>query len=159
MGLINLFIKLQNIIADSIIGEKLGMQKWELKEYKNIQETMNAGAEKGGSIGKGMDDWVKGLQGKLSNKGNISDGIRDAFNFNGSGAIEVTDKNLVDIADDWKELLNKQAVQRFNLQYSQVTPSVNISSVEVHKEADVDNVIDRITSSLINVSGSYLRRN
>ena len=157
IGLINLFIKLQNVIADSFIGKNLGMQKWELKEYKNIKETMEAGAEKGGAIGKGMDDWVKGLQNKLSNKNNIADGIQDAFNFSGSGAIEVTDKNLVKIADDYKELLSKRATERFNLQYKNVTPSINIDHMDIHEEADADKVIGMFSNALNEFSSSDLR--
>jgi len=156
MGLINLFIKLQNIIADSFIGEKFGMQKMELKEYKNIQGTMNAGAMKGAEIGKGMDDWVKGLQDKLS-KNNIVDGIQNAFNFSGSGAIEVTDKNLINIADDYKELLSKRATERFNLQYKNVTPSLNIDHMDIHQEADTEKVISLLSNGISEFANSDLR--
>lgn len=157
-GLINLFIKLQNVIADSFIGKQFGMQKMELKEYKNIQETMNAGALKGAEIGKGMDDWVKELQNKLSsNGGNVEDGIKNALNFSGSGAIEVTDKNLINIADDYKELLSKRATERFNLQYKNVTPSVNIDHMDVHQEADADKVVAIIANGLDEVANSNLR--
>lgn len=156
MKLINVFIELQNKIAETAIGKKLGMNTMELKELKDVQMTMNAGAEKGAGIGKQMDNWVKDLQSKLS-KNNITSGIEDAFNFNGSGAMEVSDKALTDVADDWRELLMKKATERFNLQYSKVTPSINIDSFEVHKDADSDNVVNKIINMLNQASGAYLR--
>lgn len=156
MGLINLFVKLQNLIADSFIGQTLGMQKMEMKEYKNIKETMEAGAIKGGEIGKGMDDWIKGLQNKLSPK-TIAEGIKEGFNFTGDGNLSVSDKNLVEIADDYKDLLTKSAIERFNLQYKSVTPEINIQQVDVHKEADAGKVLSLFRDKFEEYAGADLR--
>ena len=156
MGLINLFIKLQNLIADSFIGQTLGMQRMEMKEYKNIKETMEAGAIKGGEIGAGMDEWIKGLQNKLSPK-NIAEGIQEGFDFTGGGALAVSDKNMVEIAEDYKDLLTKRAIQRFNLQYKTVTPEINIQKVDVHKEADAGKSLSLLSNMLGEYADSSLR--
>lgn len=156
MGLINLFIKLQNLIADSFIGQTLGMQKMEMREYKNIKETMEAGAEKGGQIGKSMDDWIKGVKNRFNPK-EIAEGIQEGLPFTGGGELSVSDKNLVEVAEDYKKLLTKRAIQRFNLQYKTVTPEINIQKVDVHKEADAGKSLSLLSDMLGEYADSNLR--
>ena len=76
---------------------------------------------------------------------------------NGSGAIAVYDESLIDIADDYRELLTRRAVEKFNLQFMRMSPSINIDRVDVHKEADAENVLETITDTLENIANSNLR--
>jgi hypothetical protein len=158
MALINLFVKLQNAIADSFIGKKMGMQKLELKEYKSIKETMDAGAMKGSQVGKGMDDWIKGLQSKIGTKvTDIKDAIKGSLKTTGNGAIEVSDRNMVDIADDYRELLSKEALNKYNMTYSQVTPQVSMGGITINNGMDVQSMMKQFVEEVQEASVSYLR--
>lgn len=73
-----------------------------------------------------------------------------------SGALIVSDKNLVDISNDYRELLSKRATEKYNLQYKSVTPSININNMEVKETADVDNILNAFSTKLRETAESSL---
>ena len=85
----------------------------------------------------------------------IEEGIEGTFKVSG-GTLSVEDKNMVSIADDYRELLSKRATERFNLQYKNVTPSVNISSMNINNGMDEDAIISRIGEGLSEMANSSL---
>ena len=78
------------------------------------------------------------------------------LNFDGSGAVKVSDKGLVDIADDYKELLSKQATEKFSLRFSQVTPNVTFGDVNINSEKDGENIFEKIVGKMEELESSYL---
>ena len=79
------------------------------------------------------------------------------FKTDSSGALVVSDKNLVDIAEDYRDLLSKRAIEKFNLQYKNVTPQVNIDHMEIHQEADAEKVVSMISDGINELANSDLR--
>lgn len=79
--------------------------------------------------------------------------------YGANGAISVIDGDLLEVAKDYRELLSKRAVEKFNLQFSQVTPSINIDNVVVNKEADAQNVLDMVANALDECANSSLSTN
>lgn len=73
-----------------------------------------------------------------------------------SGALLVEDKGLVDIAADYRELLSKQATEKFNLRFSQVTPNVTFGDVNINSEKDGDNIFEKIVGKMEELESSYL---
>lgn len=90
----------------------------------------------------------------------IEDFTSPAFDFktDSSGALVVTDKSLVDIADDYRDLLSRQATERFNLRFSQVTPQVSFGDVVVNSESDSDNIIEDFVDKMTEAASTYLGR-
>lgn len=74
----------------------------------------------------------------------------------GSGALIVSDKSIVDIADDYRELLSKRATERFNLQFSHVTPEVHVGGITVNNNTDLDKVLETIVTSVEDAQASSL---
>lgn len=76
------------------------------------------------------------------------------------GSVLVTDRNLIDIADDYRELLSRRATQLFNLQMAEGRPvnppNITIEHVDVHKEADAESVLQTLADSLDSFSQSSL---
>lgn len=77
--------------------------------------------------------------------------------FDSSGALIVSDKNTVSLADDFRNLLSEQATQKFNLQFSTVTPSVNVGDIVVNNNMDYDKVFDAIVNGVEEAQSSNLR--
>ena len=73
-----------------------------------------------------------------------------------NGAVLVHDDDLLNIAEDYRDLLSKRAVERFNLQLARVSPSITINQVDVHKEADATNVLDVVVNAIEDFSNSSL---
>lgn len=80
----------------------------------------------------------------------------DKNKYDSNGALIVSDKNTVDLADDFRELLSKHATQKFNLNFSQVTPSVNVGGITVNNNADIDAIYDTIVSGAEDAQSSSL---
>lgn len=80
----------------------------------------------------------------------------DKNKYDSNGALIVSDKNTVDLADDFRELLSKHATQKFNLNFSQVTPSVNVGGITVNNNADIDAIYDTIVSGAEDAQSSNL---
>ena len=73
-----------------------------------------------------------------------------------NGAMLVHDDELISIAEDYRDLLSKRAVERFNLQLARISPSITIEKVDVHKEADATNVLDVVVNAIEDFSNSSL---
>ena len=129
------------------------------KNYIQYADTINKGMDIGAKIGSKIDSGTEILKNAL--KGGITDkdiasAIQQGFNFTGGGDLSVSDKNMVDIADDYRELLSKRATERFNLQYRNVTPAINIDHIDVHEEADENRMIGKFSYLLNEFTNSSL---
>lgn len=138
-------------------------QKFTLGWQDNRQGFANAwssGSEIGKQIGSNLSDKLQDSLDNLTKgfKGIAEDSLSGQdLKVDGSGALIVSDKNLVDIAEDYKEILSKRATERFNLQFRNVTPSINIDHVDVHEEADADKVLSILSNGLGEIANSDLR--
>ena len=95
--------------------------------------------------------------GDLENEMIAPPDIGNNFKFDSSGALVVSDKNTIDLADDFRELLSKQATERFNLQMSSITPNVQFGDFIINNNADLEAILDEFTSKVEDVSHSTLR--
>lgn len=134
---------------------------WEDKR-QGFGNAFDSGVASGLAAGKDLSNKFQAQIGKLTSafkgsKDNISKGIKDALKTDG-GTLSVADKNLVNIADDYHELLSARAAERFNLQYSTMTPELNISNINVNNETDEENLISRLVSMLDEAARADLRR-
>lgn len=109
-------------------------EKLNLKETQGIMNSVFNGGKTGAEIG-GMFD--------RSFSGGV-DAESFGFKFDGNGNVNVSDKQLIDIADDYRDLLSKRATERFNLQFSQVVPEVNVGGITVNNNADLDKIIEAL---------------
>ena len=135
-------------------------QKFSLGWEDNRQGYANAwntGAEIGKQVGSNLSDKLQESLDKMTQGFKKVAESGQEFKTDGSGALLVSDKNLVDVADDYRELLSKRATERFNLQYRNITPSVNIDHMDVHQEADAEKVLDMLSTGLEEYSNSDLR--
>ena len=82
--------------------------------------------------------------------------LKDSFKKGSNGALVTEDKGLVDIATDYRELLSKQATERFNLRFSQVTPQVTFGDVNINSEKDGENIFEKIVGKMEELESSYL---
>lgn len=166
----NAFIAIWNVVAKvwDKIAEFLNwmgidsVARMEVKEFVNVKDEMEKYGQKGSQIGKGVDDWLKGFVGDMQNKANgimnpPESVIGDNFKYDSSGALIVSDKEKINLADDFRELLSKQATERFNLQFSSVTPSVNVGDIIVNNNADYEKIIDEIVTGAETAQSSSLR--
>lgn len=156
IAIFNAVAQVWNKIADFL--NWLGMDsvgKMELKQFVNVKDEMEKGAEIGAQKGKNIDDWLKGLFDKSGIEG-FGENV-DNQKYDSSGALIVTDKNIVNLADDFRELLSEQATQRFNLQFSQVTPSVNVGEIVVNNNADYDSILHEIANGIEEAQQASLR--
>lgn len=146
--------------AGAIERTRQAVQEWsageelytiEKKQTLDVVEQANIGYEYGNSMGDKLTGMLESAL--ASPEINIPElDIETA----GDGSILVTDKNLINVAEDYRELLSKRATERFNLQFSQITPSISIDHVDVHKEADADNVLTTVVDALEEISNSNL---
>ena len=120
--------------------------------YSNIEEAAQEGYDIGFKGGQALKDALK----YASSMVDMEVSYPEVGTFDSNGALLVTDKNLIDIAEDYRELLSKRAVEKFNLQFSQITPSINVDHVDIHKEADAENVLSTIVDALDEVVNSSL---
>ncbi len=123
-------------------------QKMELKDVKGILSATQAGGNIGKDLGTILDQ--KFTMAKFQAP------QMQEFKTDGSGALIVSDKNIIDIADDYRELLSKRATEKFNLKFSQVTPEVNFNGVTINNNADLDDAIEKFVSGVEEASSSSL---
>ena len=159
--------------ADNIRGFRGALQEMQSTEQQkftlgwedNRQGYKNAwknGSEIGKEIGSNISDKMQNAfsnmtKGLKKEDDLVAQGEGQQFKFDGSDALLVSDKNLVKIADDYKELLSKRATERFSLQYKNITPSVNIDNMNVNKEGDEDRFINKLSFLLQEFTISDLR--
>ena len=134
------------------------IQRLELKDIKSIYSTASKGAEIGEKFG---DIFDKSFENPFDKNNEVNKNPFDMpslppLKTDGSGALIVSDKSIVDIADDYRELLIKRATEKFNLQFSQITPEVNINGITVNNNVDLDRVIETITDGVEEASNTSL---
>lgn len=143
--------KLEAFKEDKLGDVHFKYTKAQLKDVEGVLSVANSAKNLGADIGKLIDGNLIGLPAE-----EIKD-LNDKLKTDGSGALVVSDKNTVNLADDFRELLSEQATKRFNLQFSQVTPSVNVGDIVVNNNADYDRIIDSIVSGAEEAQSSSLR--
>ena len=114
-------------------------QKMELKDVQGILSASQVGGNIGKELGTILDQ--KFSMAKFQSP-------TQQFKTDGNGALLVSDVNMIDIADDYRELLSKRATEKFNLQFSQVTPQVEIAGITVNNNTDLDAVVDAIVAGV-----------
>lgn len=122
----------------------------DMKDVSSILSGMQAGAITGEEMGRLLDRSFNFQMPQTPNS--------EKLKTDSSGAIVVTDKNLVDIADDYRELLSKRATRLFDLQFSQITPQVQFGDINVSNNVDVDAVAERLIDGVAQASQSSLSR-
>lgn len=125
----------------------------------NVNKGMNLGANVGAGLSDAtsmIKDAYNGVMQDAGIQADIEGGIANAMKINADGTVAVKDKGLVDIADDYKELLSKQATEKFNLRFSQVTPNVTFGDVNINSEKDGENIFEKIVGKMEELESSYL---
>ena len=125
-----------------------------IRGFRGALQEMQIGSNISDKIQNAFSNMTKGLK---KEDDLVAQGEGQQFKFDGSDALLVSDKNLVKIADDYKELLSKRATERFSLQYKNITPSVNIDNMNVNKEGDEDRFINKLSFLLQEFTISDLR--
>lgn len=116
----------------------------------------DSGAKMGAEIAEKMNKSLEGMFGKFKSTTGGNSNL-DKLSFGSDGSLKTSDSSLVDIADDYKELLSARARERFNLKFSQMTPEVNIGDVVVTGEADEDRLIKKLADALLEATTAYTR--
>ena len=139
--------------------EDYGYSKMDFANAEDFRKNVEIGSDIGSQIGSKIESaneiLKNALKGGITDK-DIASAIQQGFNFTGGGDLSVSDKNMVDIADDYRELLSKRATERFNLQYRNVTPAINIDHLDVHEEADENRMIGKFSYLLNEFTNSSL---
>lgn len=143
--------KLEAFKEDKLGDVHFKYAKAQLKDVEGVLGVANSAKNFGADIGRLIDGNLIGLPVEEIKE------LNDKLKTDGSGALVVSDKNTVNLADDFRELLSEQATKRFNLQFSQVTPSVNVGDIVVNNNADYDRIIDSIVSGAEEAQSSSLR--
>lgn len=148
------FKKVKQLGADSIIGGTID------------------GAKKGMEIAHGIEDKIKNL--KLPSKKDfafdldgvdkdgksvedmIKDALNDKFQTDGTGALKTSDKGVIEISADYKELLTSAATRRFNATFKNVAPTVNVGGVTFNDTGSFDTFVNQLSEGIANVSSSSL---
>lgn len=125
------------------------------KRGKRIGET--AGAQKSAEFQRWLDEKLAFFNANEGAAAQMTEeDFKNMLSFTSSGAVEVSDKGLINIADDYKELLSKQAAERFNLKFAQVTPSVTFGDVNINNEKDGENIFEKFVGKMEEAASSYL---
>lgn len=143
--------KLEAFKEDKLGDVHFKYAKAQLKDVEGVLGVANSAKNFGADIGRLIDGNLVGLPVEEIKE------LNDKLKTDGSGALIVSDKNTVNLADDFRNLLSEQATKRFNLSFSQVTPSVNMGDIVVNNNADVDSIIDTIVSGVEQAQSSSLR--
>ena len=127
-------------------------QKLSLKDVKGIMSATIGGGNIGKDLGNILDQ--KFAMGKF--QAPQLPNAQQPFKTDGNGALLVSDVNMIDIADDYRELLSKRATEKFNLQFSQVTPQVEIAGITVNNNTDLDRVFETLVNGVEEASSTSL---
>ena len=139
----------QDIWSDTGVETNTNLTVGRKLEVKTIQET---------SPHKIADISYKGA-------GTFTDWLESTFTNNehnwgtllgGGGNVQVTDSTNLLIVDELKDLLARQALDKYIVSVSQVTPRMTISNIEIKETADADKVITMIADGYENMVNSYL---
>lgn len=74
-----------------------------------------------------------------------------------SGALVTADKNVLELSDEYKELLSTQAKRKFNMNFTQMTPKVDFGDVIMNNAADGESLLEALAEGLERVATSQLR--
>lgn len=143
--------KLESFKEDKLGDVHFKYTKAQLKDVEGVLGVANGAKNFGADIGRLIDGNLIGLPTEEINK------LNDKLKTDGSGALVVSDKNTVNLADDFRQLLSEQATKLFNLKFSQVTPSVNVGGITVNNNADLDSILDTIVSGAEEAQSSSLK--
>lgn len=144
--------KKDNIATDGYITGGIGQAGLlELKDINGVPNAIKDFGTFGNEVGLAFEKAFK-FKDLLQDEKNDEDKNK----YDSNGALIVSDKNTVDLADDFRELLSKHATQKFNLNFSQVTPSINVGGITVNNNADIDAIYDTIVSSVEDAQSSSL---
>lgn len=124
-------------------------QKMSLKDVQGIASATAMGGNFGKNLGEIFDKSFIQQNGGLMTQ-------LPQFKTDGNGALLVSDVNMIDIADDYRELLSKRATEKFNLQFSQVTPQVEIAGITVNNNTDLDKVFETLVDGVEEASSTSL---
>ena len=119
-------------------------QKMSLKDVKGILSSTLEGGKIGSDLG-GMFDRSFAMTPFEASQN--TPGMPE-FKTDGNGVLLVSDVNMIDIADDYRELLSKRATEKFNLQFSQVVPQVDVGGITVNNNTDLDRVLDTLVNGV-----------
>lgn len=100
---------------------------------------MEIGSNLSGKMQGWLDDKLSGVKGLLN--GSSLSGADLGLKTDSTGALVTADKNVLELSDEYKELLSAQARRKFNLSFSQVVPQVNMGGVTVNNNADIDKML------------------
>lgn len=150
-GINNLTRKLEEAKKNAVSDEYRSISRLELKQTDGIIQGSISGAKSGIDTAKKIESALKGMP------ENIRNGVADGFSFGSDGALKTADSSLVDIADDYKELLSARARERFNLKFSQMTPEINFGDVTITGEGDEDRLIKKLADTLLEAATAYTR--
>lgn len=154
----NAFVAIWNIVAtvwDKIndflkwLGvENLGEMK--IKEYVSVEEEMAKNAQKGSETGKKIDEWLKNFMKKVDKDSADFESQSENLKLqtDGSGNLLVSDKSLINISDEYKELLSKRAREKFFIQQSQITPNVVVNANTQSSAEDIAKVVGEAITEL-----------
>lgn len=137
------------------VGAKGGLLH--LKDINNAFEYSMKGFEVGNSLGGLIDMSFAGITPSTPGTSDIPTYELPEFKTDGSGNLMVSDPNLVDMTDDWRDLLSKQATEKFNLEFSQVTPMVEVGEIVVNNGTDVDSIVDKLVEGVEQAQHGDLR--
>ena len=79
------------------------------------------------------------------------------FKTDSSGALVTADKNVLEMTDEYKELLSEQARKKFNMNFTQMTPKVDFGDVIMNNTADSESLLEALAEGLERVATSQLR--
>ncbi len=150
-GINNLTRRLEEAKKNAVSDEYRSISRLELKQTDGIIQGSISGAKSGIDTAKKIESALKGMP------ENIRNGVADGFSFGSDGALKTADSSLVDIADDYKELLSARARERFNLKFSQMTPEINFGDVTITGEGDEDRLIKKLADTLLEAATAYTR--
>lgn len=149
-----------NIRASKITDDMEIMDRMELMTGDKLAATVQKGMGMGASIGKGLDDAAtmikNAYKGLDSQDETVEEAIKNSFNFDGDGTLKTSEQNKLQISDDFKRALSEQALRDYQVNYSQITPSVTIETMDVSKDADADSIIQKIADAIRDMGASHL---
>lgn len=152
--------KLGEDIAGRYAQTEQGRREGELKELQRYRDLLNRGTydvlRRNGDNGPVYTEQVALSREQMAQLRVIVAEMEKKFKTNGSGALKVSDENIVDISNDYRELLSQTAARRFNMKFNSVQPSINMGGVVFNKNGDIDEFVRIVSDKLEEQSGAYL---
>lgn len=115
----------------------------------------DSGAKMGAEIAEKMNKSLEGMFGKFKSPIGGNSNL-DKLSFGSNGALKTTDSGIIEISEDYRELLSKTATRRFNAHFRNVAPEIHLGGIVINENADADKVIDMLTETVERLSGTDL---